>query len=81
MDLHRFINLLGKQRFEAVTDPALNALLVAWDVLKPGIAREFWKRTCLNASQAPPAARGRQAGASWPAGLTAQRRRRPSSPE
>ena len=45
-DLHRFIHLLGKQRFEAVTDPALNALLVAWDVLKPGIAQEFWKWTC-----------------------------------
>jgi hypothetical protein len=46
-DLHRFIHLLGKQRFEAVTDPALNALLVAWDVLKPGMAKDLWKWTAL----------------------------------
>jgi hypothetical protein len=44
-DLHRFLNLLGQEHIEAVTDPALNALILAWDVLKPGTAAEFWKQT------------------------------------
>ena len=63
-DLHRFIHLLGKQRFEAVTDPVLNALIVAWDVLKPGIAPEFWEWTCQDERPTHPAMCNRKAGAS-----------------
>jgi hypothetical protein len=47
-DLYRFMNLLGKERIEAVTDPALNALILAWDVLNPKTAKEFWGQTCAS---------------------------------
>jgi hypothetical protein len=54
VDLFRFIHLLGKDAIEAVTDPALNALLVAWDVLRPGLAQEFWKEACaIKTANAP----------------------------
>jgi hypothetical protein len=44
LDLCRFFNLLGKKRFDSVTDPVLNALLTAWDVLQPGTAKDIWDR-------------------------------------
>lgn len=46
-DAARFIHLLGKDDHEALSDPGLNALLVAWDVERPGLAADFWKRTCF----------------------------------
>ncbi len=52
-DLVRFIHLLGKEAIEAVIDPELNALVVAWDVLKPGIAREFWSNITKSAASSP----------------------------
>ena len=45
MDLFRFIRLLGKQPIEGVIDPALNAILLAWDVDLQGFGREFWERS------------------------------------
>ena len=42
-DMYRWLYLLGKQLEDAITEPAANAVLVAWNVLKPGIAQEVWK--------------------------------------
>ena len=42
-ELLRFIRLQGKNVAEAVYDPMLNVLFVAWDVLAPGFAAEEWE--------------------------------------
>lgn len=45
--LVRMVRLLGKEGSDAVREPDLNALVVAADVLSPGLAPKFWK-VCLN---------------------------------
>jgi hypothetical protein len=42
-DMFRLIRLLGKYPVEAINDPALNAIFLAWDALSPGWAERFWK--------------------------------------
>ena len=42
-ELLRFIRLQGKNVAEAVYDPMLNVLFVAWDVLVPKFAAEEWE--------------------------------------
>ncbi len=42
-DVYRFIRLLGKNGFEAVHDPALNASFLAFEVFNPGAAETLWK--------------------------------------
>jgi hypothetical protein len=42
-DLFKLIRLQGKQPFEAVNDPQLNALFLAWDVICPGSAQKVWE--------------------------------------
>jgi hypothetical protein len=42
-DMYRLIRLLGKYPVEAINDPKLNAIFLAWDVLLPGSAERFWK--------------------------------------
>jgi hypothetical protein len=41
-DRFKLVRLLGKFPTEAVNDPALNALFLAWDVLEPGCGESFW---------------------------------------
>src|SRR5271157_5836957 len=40
--LLRFIRLQGKPMIEAAFDPALNSIVVAWNVLQPGSAKKHW---------------------------------------
>ena len=42
-DMFRLVRLLGKYPVEAINDPKLNAIFLAWDVLVPGWAERFWK--------------------------------------
>ena len=35
-DMYRFIRLMGKRGFEAIHDPALNAIFLAWDLYDKG---------------------------------------------
>jgi hypothetical protein len=42
-DVYRFLRLLGKQGFEAILDPELNAIFVAFDVIEPGSAELMWE--------------------------------------
>src|SRR5947209_4284124 len=41
-DMFRLVRLLGKYPVEAVNDPALNALFLAWDTVEPGWGERFW---------------------------------------
>ena len=42
-DMFRLIRLLGKYPVEAINDPKLNAIFLAWDAVVPGWAERFWK--------------------------------------
>ena len=52
--LLRFVRLLGKRVVEAVYDPVLNSIFVAWDVLVPHSAQESWERFCQSRSMPDP---------------------------
>jgi hypothetical protein len=41
-DMFRLVRLLGKYPVEAINDPALNAVFLAWDAVVPGWAERFW---------------------------------------
>src|SRR5262245_14411023 len=41
--MYRFMRLLGKSPYEAVHDPELNAVILAWEVLRQGRAKDFWE--------------------------------------
>ena len=42
-DMFRLVRLLGKYPVEAINDPKLNAIFLAWDAVVPGWAERFWK--------------------------------------
>jgi hypothetical protein len=42
-DMFSLIRLLGKYPVEAINDPALNLIFLAWDAVVPGWAERFWK--------------------------------------
>jgi hypothetical protein len=42
-DQHRFIRLQGKEGAEAINDPELNRIFLAWEVLAEGTGKEYWK--------------------------------------
>ena len=42
-DMFSLIRLLGKYPVEAINDPELNAIFLAWDARVPGSAERFWK--------------------------------------
>ena len=43
-DLFRFVRLLGEHaHMEAVNDQALDVIFLAWDVIWPGLGKQFWK--------------------------------------
>jgi hypothetical protein len=42
-DMFRLIRLLGKYPVEAINDPQLNAIFLAWDAIVPGSGERFWK--------------------------------------
>jgi hypothetical protein len=42
-DMFCLIRLLGKYPIEAINDPKLNAIFLAWDAVVPGRAERFWK--------------------------------------
>ena len=42
-DMFSLVRLLGKCPAEAITDPKLNAVLLAFDAMVPGWAERFWK--------------------------------------
>ncbi len=50
--LIRFIRLQGKLVDESVFDPALNSILLAWDVIVPKFARDYWEAFRRQPSQA-----------------------------
>ncbi len=41
--LIRFLRLMGKRLVEAVFDPEINLIFLAWDVIEPGYARKEWE--------------------------------------
>jgi hypothetical protein len=41
-EILRFIGLQGKRGIEAIFDPALNSLFLAWDVLGRRFGQEYW---------------------------------------
>jgi hypothetical protein len=43
-DMFSLIRLLGKYPLEAINDPKLNAIFLAWDAMVPGRAERFWKQ-------------------------------------
>ncbi|WP_165073850.1 hypothetical protein [Paludisphaera rhizosphaerae] len=43
-DQYRFVRLLGKQPRDAVDDPELNAVFLAWEVAEEGWGVDFWKK-------------------------------------
>ncbi len=43
-DMYRLVRLLGKYPVEAINDPKLNAIFLAWDAVVPGSAERFWKQ-------------------------------------
>ncbi len=53
--LLRFIRLQGKDMIEALYDPALNAIFLAWDVLQPGFAPQQWGYFQLGRPKTDPA--------------------------
>ena len=42
-DVSRYIRLLGKHGYEAIHDPQLNGLFLAWDIVEPGSAELIWR--------------------------------------
>jgi hypothetical protein len=42
-DQFRFVRLLGKQPINAIDDPELNELFLAWEVIEPEWGTRFWK--------------------------------------
>ena len=48
--LLRFVRLLGKRVVEAVYDPVLNSIFVAWDVLVRQSAQKSWEQFCRSRS-------------------------------
>ena len=42
-DMFRLVRLLGKYPVEAINDPELNAVFLAWDAVVPGWGERFWK--------------------------------------
>jgi len=43
LDQFRFVRLLGKQPINAIDDPELNELFLAWEVIEPLWGTRFWK--------------------------------------
>jgi hypothetical protein len=41
--MYSLIRLLGKYPIEAINDPRINAIFLAWDAVAPGQAEKFWK--------------------------------------
>ncbi|WP_337176242.1 hypothetical protein [Paludisphaera sp.] len=43
LDQFKFIRLMGKQPFDGIDDPALNAVFLAWEAIEEGWGVRFWK--------------------------------------
>lgn len=43
-DQYKLVRLLGKQPRDAIDDPELNALFLAWEVLEEGWGVDFWEK-------------------------------------
>jgi len=44
LDQYKFIRLLGKQPFDAIDDPELNAIFLAWEAVEEGWGVRFWRK-------------------------------------
>lgn len=44
LDQFKFVRLLGKQPFDAIDDPELNEVFLAWEVIEAGWGVRFWKK-------------------------------------
>jgi hypothetical protein len=42
-DQHRLMRLLGKEGAEAINDPELNRIFLAWEVIADGMGQTYWK--------------------------------------
>ena len=54
-DIFSLVRLLGKCPAQAITDPQLNAVLLAFDAMVPGSAERFWKEARSASRCATPA--------------------------
>lgn len=55
LDQFKFVRLLGKHPFEAVDDPAVNAVFLAWESIEEGWGVRFWKLIQENTPYEDPA--------------------------
>lgn len=55
LDQFKFIRLLGKQPFDAVDDPTINAVFLAWEAIEDGWGVRFWKLMQENTPYEDPA--------------------------
>jgi hypothetical protein len=44
LDQYKFVRLLGKQPFEAIDDPELNGVFLAWEAVEAGWGVRFWEK-------------------------------------
>ena len=52
-DQYKFVRLLGKRPIDAVDDPELNAIFLAWEVLEEESGVDFWGRMQATSSYYP----------------------------
>lgn len=57
-DQFRYVRLLGKQPVDAVDDPQLNAIFLAWETIHEGWGSEFWARAQSESPKHDPAFNG-----------------------
>lgn len=55
LDQFKFVRLLGKHPFEAIDDPAANAVFLAWEAVEEGWGVRFWKLMQENTPYEDPA--------------------------
>ena len=55
LDQFKFVRLLGKHPFEAIDDPAVNAVFLAWEAIEEGWGVRFWKLMQENTPYEDPA--------------------------
>ncbi|WP_165250282.1 hypothetical protein [Paludisphaera soli] len=44
LDQYKFVRLLGKQPFDAIDDPELNGIFLAWEAVESGWGVRFWEK-------------------------------------
>ncbi len=68
-EMIRFIGFQGKRSIEALFDPALNSIFLAWNVLGWRFGQEFWKAFCHGVNEADRTDRPHSEATGRPAGI------------